>query len=299
MDRKLSVVPVTVVIPTLGRLEQLESCLRSVRECDPPAAELLVVDQSGREDVLRLVKDVGGNETRLVRCPAHGVGNARNLGLREARHDLVLVTDDDCTVATDWAEQANALVARHRGYLITGRVLPSGDPRAVPSTIDRPEPYDHTGGVDPGALYPNNMVLQRSMALELGGFDDRVLYAEDNDFCYRWLRAGWGLRYEPSMLVWHHDWRSHEALSRLYVRYYQGQGRFYSKHLRRRDLTMLRFVGRDLFSGVRSLVSWIVKRRPRWTDPRRGILPGLIPGMVEGWRTFAPTRQSDQPDRRP
>ena len=79
---------------------------------------------------------------------------------------------------------------------------------------------------------------RRGAVLE-GGFDELfgpAEAAEDNEFCYRWLRSGGSLRYEPSLVVWHHDWRSPRELERLYVRYARGQGFFYAKHLRRGDL---------------------------------------------------------------
>ena len=39
---------------------------------------------------------------RFVRCLSEGAGAARNVALREARHDIVLFTDDDCEVSPSW-----------------------------------------------------------------------------------------------------------------------------------------------------------------------------------------------------
>jgi GT2 family glycosyltransferase len=287
-------VPVSVLVPTIGRPERLAACLSSIAACEPRPEEVLVVDQSGDPRLAALVRRF---EARLVPCTGRGPGRARNAGLAEVRHETVLATDDDCTVAPDWVAVAKELAARHPAHLITGRVLPFGDPRAIPSTIDDPDPREYTGGVHCGALFANNMICPRSLARELGGFDDRLLHGEDNDFSYRWLRAGLGFRYEPHLVVWHHDWRTHEELERLYVRYYRGQGLFYAKHLRRRDARMLRFLARDLYGGLTSLAAAILRGRPRWTDPGRGIPRGLVPGLVRGWFVFgAPSERS--PKRR-
>ena len=75
-------------------------------------------------------------------------------------------------------------------------------------------------------MFPNNMVLRRSSVLAFGGFDERFgpgEAAEDNEFSYRWLRAGHSIRYEPALVVWHHDWRDPDELRRLYVAYARGQ----------------------------------------------------------------------------
>jgi GT2 family glycosyltransferase len=137
------------------------------------------------------------------------------------------------------------------------------------------------------------MALPRAAVLELGGFDERFgpeEAAEDNEFCYRWLRAGRPLRYEPSLVVEHHDWRTPEELERLYVRYARGEGFFYAKHLRRGDLRMLRFVVRDLAWGLRGIASGLLKRRESWTDSRRGVFKGMPGGFAAGWRAYGKER---------
>jgi len=288
------VVPVSVVVPTLGRAELLERCLASVAACSPAADEILVVDQSGRPEIAELVDARGGVRARLVACSGVGVSRSRNVGLAAARNDVVLVTDDDCTVESDWVETAWRLMPADGRTILTGRVLPVGDPRFVPSTIDLPTRRDYTGKRRGGLLFGNNMVLPRSSVLsDDGGFDERFgprEAAEDNEFCYRWLTAGRSLVYEPALVVFHHDWRTPEQLEELYVRYARGEGFFYAKHLRRGDVRMLRFIARDVLWSIRGLLSAVVKRRKRWTDFRRAIPRGMPYGFRDGWRTFGAAR---------
>lgn len=288
------VTPVSVVIPTLGRPTLLRSCLESLAACRPCADEVLVVDQSGDPAVASLVDTFSEARARLVPCTGRGVSRGRNVGLRHAGHEVVLVTDDDCHVADDWIGVGWRLMAQDSEKIVTGRVLPLGDQRSVPSTIDDPLARDYTGEARGGLLFPNNMVVNRSLVLAEGGFDERFgpeEAAEDNDFCYRWLRAGRRLFYEPELTVWHDDWRSPVELERLYARYARGEGFLYAKHLRQGDLRMLRFIVRDLSWGVRSLASALLKGRPRWTDPRRATLRWLPGGFVHGWRVYGSERR--------
>jgi GT2 family glycosyltransferase len=275
-----------VLVPTIGRVEQLRSCLASLGACQPRPAELLVVDQSGGGDVAAAVADFEGLGATTVASEGRGIALATNVGLRAATSSNVLVTHDDCTVAPSWVGVGHELMVASPGAIITGRVLPTGDSPAVPSTIADPEPHDYTGELSVGALFANNMGLPRRPVIEMGGFDERFPNAsEDNDVCWRWLRAGGRLLYEPELVVWHNDWRSEEEVERLYVRYAYSQGMLYAKHLRAGDLKVLPFLTRDLYEGVRASAGGLLLRdRPRWADRRRGIVRGMPRGLLRGWR---------------
>jgi len=132
------------------------------------------------------------------------------------------------------------------------------------------------------------MGVSRSAALNFGAFDERFeRAAEDNDFCYRWLRAGRALHYEPDLVVWHDEWRTPDQLKRRYAAYAHGQGVFYAKHIRHGDLVLLRSLAGDLLAGLRGVLSAPLGRRARWPDPRRSVLRWLPVGLIEGWRKFS------------
>jgi GT2 family glycosyltransferase len=267
----------------------LQDCLASVSACEPGPAEVLVVDQSGLPSVAVDIGRVADVRIRHVPCSGTGVSSALNLGLGEASHDVVLVTHDDCTVDSSWVGAAAELMTKNPERIVTGRVLPVGDPRAVPSTKIDPEPQDYSGTLDPGVLYPNNMALSRDAVLAIGGFDERYgpgEAAEDVDFCYRWLKSGHGLQYDPGLVVWHHEWRSHDDLERAYRAYARGQGATYAKHLRRGDTTIIRFMARTVYAALRGFGDGLVSDRPRWADPRRSLFPSLLEGFVWGWRAL-------------
>lgn len=276
--------PVSVVIPTLGR-PSLRACLDSLAACEPAPGEILVVDQSEDFEAPALVEASLAERCRVVRCEGPGVARATNVGLRAAAHPIVLVTHDDCTVAPDWVAACWRHMSVEPAGIVTGSVHPAGD-GIVPSCKTDPTPRDFTGEVHYGVLYPNNMAVPRQEVLTAGAFDERssLLVAEDLDFCYRWLRSGRPMRYRPDMVVSHHDWRTPEQLVQTYLGYGHGQGAFFAKHLHARDWNMVPYLVRTVGVGLRGVVAGVVRRRPRWADERRGILPGLPVGFVAGWR---------------
>jgi GT2 family glycosyltransferase len=274
--------PVTVVLPTIGRPELVRSCLDSLARCEPRAAEILVVDSSDDGDVADVVAGFAG--ARRIDCRTLGLGSAFNLGLEEAQHEIVLLTNDDCTVEPSWVERGFRHASRDPDTIVTGRVRPQGDPAVVPSTNDDPVAREYSRQVA-FVLYTQCMALHRFALLEFGGFDGRIQpSAEDNDLSYRWLRAGRRIRYEPDFVVWHHDWRTREQLERLYVGYGVGQGMVYGKHLRRGELAVLPLLGATVYWSARAVAARLVRRAEPQPDPRLGMLRGLPRGLVRGWR---------------
>jgi GT2 family glycosyltransferase len=280
-------VPVSVVIPTIGRPPLLAECLRSLERCVPRAAEIVVIDQSADGAVAEVVDEFTAVGARVLPLPGRNIARGRNVGLREARHDIVLFTDDDCTVPSSWIGTAMRLMTDDSERIVTGKVLAAGPD--VPSIRYDARPHEHTGELRCDALYTGNMAARRAALLEFGGFDERLAQAaEDNDLCYRWLRAGRRLTYEPELVVEHGAWRTPADVARTYDSYWRGQGAFYAKHLRRGDTAVLRFLVSDLNAGVRAGASDALGRAPRTaTAPRlRALALGLLTGLRR--RSVAP-----------
>jgi GT2 family glycosyltransferase len=281
--------PVTVVIPTIGRDVQLKSALESVTACDPRPAEIVVVDQSGKPATAELVERFAALGARRVGVPGRSIGQATNAGFEAAAHETVFVTNDDCVVAPDWVAVGVRELEATPDAIVTGSVHAFGSADGVPSLRSDETPRDFTGTLQDGELYGANMVMSRAALLEFGGFDPRLRpSAEDNDLCYRWLRAGRSLRYEPTMRIWHHDWRTREHMRALYGRYGHGQGMFFAKHLRARDPKIVRFVIRDIYWNSESIVRAVLRGHRPPTSAWQA-LRHTPKGMREGWRTFAPS----------
>jgi len=277
---------VSVAIPTIGRTDMLKKCLESIAAGETLPGEVLILDQSQESAVSNLASEFSDIQIRVVTCEGKGIARNMNLALKNSKTDRVLVTHDDCVVDCQWVKNgASALKANPNG-IVTGPVLPGGgDPKAVPSTINRGAYIDFTGTLMHGALYPNNMGLHCSSALEIGGFDERKGFhtaAEDLDFSYRWLRSKRTMKYIPEMSVTHNDWREPSELSGLYKHYARCAGRFYGKHLITGDAHIAKQVAKDIRKGVLAWRSKLVSGTPRWQDELLE-LPFWVPiGVIEG-----------------
>jgi GT2 family glycosyltransferase len=278
-------VPVTVVVPTIGRPVLLAALLDSLAAGDPQPDEVLLVDQSGGPAIATLAAAYTGLAVRCIETAPPNIARAMNAGLAAARNRLCLITNDDITVAPHWVGRAYEHLLAAPAALVTGRVLAGGtDPRRVPSVMTAEWPTDYTAP-QPWGLFPGNCAGDRDAIGDLGGFDERPtlrIAAEDNDLAWRWLRAGRTIRYRPDLVVWHHDWREPHEIARRYREYGEGQGAMYAKHLLAGDLAIARYLLADLRRGLRGRLARLLLRRQPHTDWRQGLFPGVAVGFIRG-----------------
>ncbi len=93
-------------------------------------------------------------------------------------------------------------------------------PRAwVPTAITDTIPQRHVGRLKKDVLHPLNMAMHQWVFDDVGRFDERLGVgsafpsAEDNDFCFRLLCAGYSVDLCTEMVVTHRAWRDHPHCS--------------------------------------------------------------------------------------
>jgi len=150
----------------------------------------------------------------------HGKSYALNRGVREARGDVVVFTDDDVTMEATWLQSLTASLHNAEWAGAGGRTLPErdfGPPHWL--ALDRRHAAP-LGIFDMGSEakemkespFGNNMALRKKVVEKHGGFRTDLgpcagssypQKSEDSEFGIRLLAAGERLRYEPSAVVYH------------------------------------------------------------------------------------------------
>ncbi len=264
------VIPDTsLIICSRNRAKLLMETVASVLHGDALPAELLIVDQSDSpHPTLQTLTPPQGMTWRYIWTDSRGLGHARNIGIAQSQHNIIVFVDDDVLAPSTWfSALVQALMEAGPRTAVTGQVVqadmavPGG---FAPSLKTDSAPALYEGRVDMDVLWANNMAMYRSLIEAIGGFDERLgpgarfASADDNEFGFRLLEAGFRVLYAPSALIYHRAWRSDRDY--LYVRwtYGRGQGAFYAKHLRLSDP----YIARRLWRSVRRhVVNAVVRLR--------------------------------------
>jgi poly-beta-1,6-N-acetyl-D-glucosamine synthase len=182
----------------------------------------------------------GDPRCRVLRDPVNrGKAERLNLGLREARHELVVISDADTHLHPEAIKRLVARIQRspmvaavagaphvtNRGsFLQAMQVLEAA---AVIGLIRRTQSLTGRVGVVAGVLG----LYRRDRVLAVGGFDSRMA-TEDIDLSWKLLLAGWETVYEPHALVGMQVPSTLRALWDQRKRWARGQGEVLRVHLR-------------------------------------------------------------------
>jgi GT2 family glycosyltransferase len=186
--------------------------IRQVLEQEPPADEVLVVDQTARHEPPTSQALTAWHQRGRIRWVRHsppGLPGARNRALLEARSDIVIFIDDDVILAPGFVEAHRRSYEDARVVLVSGQVLRKN--REVHSgpadNADVDFPFSHNQRAWIRFMHGGNCSVRRGLALELGGFDERYFqgsYREEADFAARAVaQSGRMALFEPRASLVH------------------------------------------------------------------------------------------------
>ena len=212
----MSLPSATVVVPTLGRPEQLSRCVAAIEALDYPRDRLEVL----------VIEDEDGA----------GPSAARNRGLEAARGEVVAFTDDDCEPAEDWLRVLAEAWQDDPDRAYGGTVENALDDDLTAEIAQRIIMAGYSRVNEPGDarfLTSNNLLFPTQRLRELGGFDQSLRTSEDRDLCDRWRLRGHRLEHVPQAIVRHRHVGGPREFWRQHVAYGRGSRRFHVLHRER------------------------------------------------------------------
>jgi GT2 family glycosyltransferase len=209
----------SVIVPHLDDYENLDACLRLLREQSFPSerTEIIVAD-NGSMRGLEAVRRIVGTRGRVVEAMERGAAPARNAGVRASKGEAIAFIDSDCRPDRRWLEEG--LAELRLSDFVGGRVevlVQDKERMTAAEAFERVFAFQNERYVkDLGFSVTASMFVWRSVFDAVGGFVNGV--PEDLDWCVRARLKGYRIGFASKSIVGHPARRTMRELRRKWRR---------------------------------------------------------------------------------
>lgn len=201
-----STLQASIIIPAHNAAEHLDACLRSVFASRDVGFEVIVVDDASSDATVEIARRY---PCRLIALD-RGIfaANARNLGARHARGEILVFIDSDELVGQQTVATFVAALRDQPGVDAIVGSLTADTPAA--GFLSRFKNFQHhfthqNAAREGSTLDSGRMAIRRRVFEQLGGFEPAFSGASIEDIAlgYRMRRLGHRIRFDPSIQIVH------------------------------------------------------------------------------------------------
>jgi len=213
----MALLPITILICTRNRPEQLTRCLSSILKLDYPSYELVVVDNASNH--VHIPKLNYLVPTKFFSCPKPGLSRARNSVLKEINTEFLALMDDDAVAEQRWLSAAVSHFDDPAIGCVTGRILPLETKtewqerqleKGLVSTSNSGRVFDKSN-FNPLTSAPgsgSNIIIRTDIIRKIRfpetfGPGTPVYAGDEHMLFYRIIVENWKIHYEPQSIVYH------------------------------------------------------------------------------------------------
>lgn len=183
----------SVVIPTLNEVHYLPILLECLSKQQFRDFEVIVSDGNSTDGTAGIARTFVNNLPSLTVVESHeaNVSKQRNVGAAAASGSYLVFIDADCSIGREFLKKIHAYILKDKSELMTTWLVP-----------DSSDPVDEMLGVltnfgieiarkTKKPFLPGcNIIVKGSTFYLIGGFDEKLMYAEDHHFAYEARRRG-------------------------------------------------------------------------------------------------------------
>lgn len=261
--------PVSVIIPIYNGeqdLPDLWQCLYK-QTYDPNLVEYLLVDNNSRDRTAAIlqttVREAHINKIDLKHLTEKTIQSsyaARNLGIRQASHEIIVFTDADCRPQPDWLLNIVQPFIEPQVGIVVGAINALHGNSLLEQYAERNQLMSqHFLLKHPFGAYGQtaNIAIRKAAFIDSGLFRPHLTTGGDADICWRIQQQGWALEYASQAIVSHRHRATLNNFRSQFRRY--GRSNFYLHQLHGVDLM------RELTTKetIYRLSRWLLKELPR------------------------------------
>lgn len=223
---------VSVILPVLNEVDHLEAAVHAaLNQNYSGEIEVILALGPSRDGTNELAAQISQGDKRvtLVSNPGGKTATALNLAINASKFDYIVRIDGHSEIDPDYIKIAIKTLneRKNSGVVNVGGIMAAeGITRfqkalavAMRSPLGVGNSRFHTGGVagESDTVYLG--VFDKKALLNVGGFDERFIRAQDWELNYRLRLAGGKIWFEPALKVIYRPRRNLRALAKQYFEY--------------------------------------------------------------------------------
>jgi len=186
-------IAVSIIFPTLNCKKDAKDLCTTFEKLDiSKKAEIIVIDSNSIDGTKEILSQY--DFLKVIELNRYVTkGKARNLGIQQSHGDIIINIDSDTLPTIDWFSE---IISSLEKFDIVVGFTSDYDNKQLPRVSIYVDGQDIT--------YPAcNMAFKRSVVDKIGFFNETPNIAEDIDFNYRCVLAGYNIFYNPHMKIIH------------------------------------------------------------------------------------------------
>lgn len=223
---------VSIVIPNMDHIDDLEKCINSILKSTYENYEIVIVENNSRKpETFKYYDEICkmDNRIKIVKLEINGFNYSKivNFGVENSTGDYIVMLNNDVEITTfDWLESMIMYCQRedvgivgakllfedntiqHAGVTIGIRGLAGHKYREI--SVDDFNKYDKINYVqDLSAVTAACFMVKKSDYIKVGNFDEELAVAfNDVDFCLKIRKLGLNVVYNPLVCGYHYESKS-------------------------------------------------------------------------------------------
>ncbi len=200
---------ISVIIITKNNAETLEACTNSLLKQTFPkeSFEVIFVDGHSLDGTIEIVENYKSSRinTKILYEDYGKMGYARNVGLTEAKGDIIAFTDGDAVLPEVWLQKIAESFADEKTLIVGGLdvLLSNKESNKIIDSWNRLEKASGMKAIP--RIRTVNFAIRREPLLKMGGFDSELSHFDETELMARLqhkMNAS-SIEYNPDIVVYH------------------------------------------------------------------------------------------------
>lgn len=196
----------SVIVPTLGRVIEVDELLKTIEISEYKPYEIILVDQNLNDGLDYLVEKYNKMNIKLEKVNFKGTSRAKNYGAKYASGEILCFPDDDCEVYSNTFSKALEMLQSKEVVVVFGKTVDRAGKDSVIKYAEEEQKIDRNhlnGTFIEATMFIKRDVFSKYLFDEKMGVGEFFGAEEVYDLVLRMLKDKVRMFYSPAIVFYH------------------------------------------------------------------------------------------------